>query len=432
MNNAGNSTILVIDDGLFFSFAERLSRGFKRVFYHNSVHECFPRLNSALVGDGFSEVETVLDVWDGIAQADVIAFPDCTHPGLQRELRRQGKSVWGSGDGVYLEWERQAFMERIKALGLPTPDYHVCNGLSELRSYLRNEREQYIKVSRWRGNFETAHWINWRTSAPMLDEISIEFGGAQEEVVFLVFPDIEAVSELGYDGYNIGGKFPRISAAGVEAKDRGYFGSIIQWSDLPSELRDINEAIAPVLAESRYANFWSAEVRIDRDGTAWFTDPACRHASPAGECQLELWSNLPEIVWAGAHGECIDPISTAKYAAQALIEHKDDKTHWRRLVVPDDVKPWVKLYYPVKIANEVYDFPPLTHPMEQVGSVLGLGDTPSEAIEHLKENVAAITGQPIEIRVDSLVDAAVEIEAAAKAGVELVTEPMPQTAEIVE
>ncbi len=431
MSDPTKSTVLVVDGGLFFEFALRLSHGFKRTLYHCDITETFPRLHTALIGDGFEGIDVALDLWKAIGEADIVAFPDCTHPGLQSELRRQGKPVWGSGYGVRLEWYRREFMERLYKLDLPVPDYHVCSGLSALRAYLHDRQEQYVKVSRWRGNMETTHWVDWRTSSPWLDDIAVEFGGAQEEVAFIVFPDIEAVSEVGYDGYFAGGRFPKVSAGGCETKDKGYFGAVIAWDDLPEPLRHINEAIAPVLTEFDYANFWAAEVRLGEDGKAWFTDPCCRHASPAGETQLELWKNLPEIVYAGAHGECLDPVPTAKFAAQALIEHRDDKARWRRLIVPDDVSQWVKLYNPVKTADEVYDIPPLPHSCESVGSVIGLGDTPLEAVEHLKEVAAALSGQPLEVRIDSLVDAAVEIEAAAQAGVDLVNEAMPKPAEVM-
>jgi hypothetical protein len=431
MSDASQSTVLVVDGGLFFEFALRLSRGFKRTLYHCDITETFPRLHTALIGDGFEGAEVALDLWDAIREADVVAFPDCTQPGLQAELVRQGKPVWGSRKGVRLEWFRREFMERLRKLDLPVADYQMVYGLSALRSHLRDLREQYIKVSRWRGNMETTHWIDWRTSSPWLDDIAVEFGGAQEDVAFLVFPSIDAVSEVGYDGYFAGGRFPKVSASGVETKDKGYFGAVIAWDELPEPLQEINEAMAPVLADFGYANFWAAELRLSEDGKAWFTDPCCRHASPAGECQLELWKNLPEIVYAGAHGECLDPEPTAKFAAQALMEHRDDKTRWRRLVIPDDVSQWVKLYNPVKTADEVYDLPPLPHSCESVGSVIGLGNTPVEAVERLKEHAAALEGQPVEVRIDSLVDAAVEIEAAAQVGVDLVNEAMPSAAEVM-
>lgn len=431
MKSLSDTTALVYDGGLFFELALRLARnGFKRVLYQCSIDGPFQKLNEAVIGDGFDTVERVLDFWPIKDEIDCFVFPDSSHPGLQLELVSQGKAVWGSREGCLLEWNRQQFVETLKSLGLSAPEYTPCHGLRALRKHLEPKTDQYVKISRWRGSFETFHWVDYRTSSGRLDELSVEFGGMQEDVTFLVFPNIEAVAELGYDGFNVRGQFPKLSVSGVEAKDKGYLGSIIAWDDLPDELRTINEVFRPILSKLGYANFWSAEGRKTEDDF-FFTDPCPRHASPAGEGQIELYGNLPEIVWAGANGECIDPEPVAKHVAQAIIDHQGNEQHWRRIVIPDVVRPWVKLYNPVKIGEETYDLPPLVHSCDSIGSVLGIGDTPTEAVEALKENASALDGQPLTIHIESLVDAAIELEAAEKEGMTLTDEPMPEPARIV-
>lgn len=432
MTDLSGKTALAVDGGLFLELAIRLSKnGFGRVLYKCDITQPFPKVHESVVGDGFESIEVTSDIWAVKDEVDVFVFPDCSNPGLQRELRQQGKAVWGSGDGVFLEWNRRSFLERISELGLPVPEYEVVNGLANLRTHLHDLTDQYIKISRYRGNGETWHWIDRQTSFGELDRLAIEYGGVAENVQFLVFPSLECVSEWGYDGYFCGGRFPSHSMHGLECKDKSYIGAFVSQHDLPEQIRHVNEVMTPVLRECGYANFYSSEVRITEDGTGYFSDPTCRHASPAGEPQLEIYSNLPEIVWAGAHGECIDPIPTAKFSAQALITHHGDEKKWRRIIVPNPVRQWVKLYSACQTADEVYDLPPFEHSCESVGSVIGLGNTVSEALEDLKENASALEGQPVTVEIMSLADTLKDVVEAESAGVELSNGEVPEPASVL-
>src|SRR5205085_5865233 len=208
MKEASDSTICVVDGGLFFELSLVLARQFKRVLYQCLIEETAPRINTAVIGDGFSEVERIQDFWPIKNQIDVFCFPDCSFPGLQLELESQGKAVWGSRNGAFLEWNRREFMEKLKGIGLPSPKYDVVIGLAALRDYLEDKEDFYVKISKYRGSFETKHWVDQRTSSDWFDELAIEFGGVQNDIEFLCFPNIIAEVELGYDGYFCGDRFP--------------------------------------------------------------------------------------------------------------------------------------------------------------------------------------------------------------------------------
>ena len=144
----------------------------------------------------------------------------------------------------------------------------------------------------------------------------------------------------------------------------------------------------------------------------------CRHASPAGEPLLEACANLPEIVWSGAHGEYIEPEWEAKFVAQVLIDHKDDgKEHWRTVRVPD--LRWVKLYNASKIGNDIYAIPPLPHSCASIGSVLGQGNTPEEAVEELKKHASELDGQDVTVDTASLASAIAESDSDEPGSVEM-------------
>lgn len=426
MSDLKNLTALVIDSGQFYELALRLARedGFGRVLYHNDLYEAYPRVQTALIGDGDPGVERISEIWP-LPKIDCAVIVDCAHPGLQEELRSRGIPVWGSGEGVFLEWRRIQFRETLKGLGLPVHPYTVIEGLSELRSHLWGKENQYIRFSRFRGNRETMHWIHADLSMGELDALAVELGPAAERMRFLV-ESAFGKYEVGYDGYFSGGKFPGLSFHGIEEKDKAYFGAVVSKADLPPSMRIVNEALEPLLAKLHYENFISTEIRIDEDGTPFFTDPTCRQATPAGEPLLEAFANLPEIVWAGANGGSLDPVCDVRFAAQVLIEHADSgEDQWRYLEVPRDVRRWVKLYNPVRCGDEVYAFPSLRHSCTTVGSVLGLGNTPEEAVDAVKEHAAALDGQAVTVPIETLASALAAAKEAEGEGVEMGGQPVP-------
>lgn len=403
-------TALVIDSGMFVEFALRLAReGFGRVFYHCDVRPPQPRVQEASIGDGFEEIKQVEEWLPLIRDVDCIVFPDCTRPDIQTWLEREGYPVWGSRHGVHHEWFRIAFKKRLREIGLPIRDYHVCHGLKELREYLWDRENQFVKISKFRGNGETWRWSDRDTCEGKLNDLAIEFGPLAGDMRWLVEQGFDAV-EVGYDGYFAGGKFPSKSFHGMERKDQNYLGAFVSADDLPDALKQVNEAMAPLLAKYRYANFFSTEVRIGEDSIPYFTDPTCRHASPAGEPMLEAFSNLPEIVWGGAHGECVEPECEAAYAIQAVLEHNGDKDQWRKLVIPHSIRRWVKLYYVSNTREQVYSVPPVGNNGDTIGTVIGLGDTPRAALEHLKQTARVLEGQPVSVQVSSLAETIKSIE----------------------
>lgn len=427
MKKAKDMVVCVVDHGMFAEFALRLARQFKKVYYCNVWQRAFPRINELSIGDGFDEIERVDEVWHVKDRCDLFAFPDLLHSGVQRELAAQGKAVWGSRGADRLETDRQFFLRTLDKLGLEVAPHQVCRGLEQLRTYLFDRRNQYIKVSRCRGSTETRHWEDRKLSSGLLDELAVTFGPLQNEIPFIVFDHIEAVTEWGYDGYFCGGKFPRYSIQGPEIKDRCYIGCDTAWDDLPVAVREINEAMAPVLARANYTNFWHTEIRITEDGKAYFIDPTCRQASPAGEAILETYANLPEIVAAGAQGECLDGENEEEIVVECILNHHEEETRWRLIEIPDTVRRWFKLYNPVKIAREIYAVPPLDSSCDSIGAVLGIGPTIEQAKAHLETNLEAVSGQPVSAFVESLSDAVRQLQQAADEGIEMQTEiPSPK------
>lgn len=430
MKDTRDVVACVVDHGLFVELALRLARDFKRVYYYTPWEKGFPMLNDCIVGDGFAEIIRVESPFAVLNDTDLFVFPDIQHAPLQLHLESIGKAVWGSREGDILELSRTQFMRALEDLGLDVPPHRVFIGITDLAKHLQKATDQWVKISRYRGMMESWHWIDWDTSHLYLDTLAVRFGAMKEHVPFLVFDDIPADVEWGYDGYNIQGKYPDLSAQGVEVKDKAYIAAMTDYDELPEQVRDVNEAFAPVLREYRYTNFWSTEIRI-ADDKSYFIDPCCRCPSPATECQMELYGNLGDIVWQGANNVCINPTPTAKFAVEAFINHHGSEKDWRVLRVTDEIRRWVKLYQACKV-DGLYAIPPFPESDKSIGAVLGIGDTLDDAIDHFKANVEALGDAPVTVHTEALVDALKEIHAAADEGVELTQDKVPEPETVIQ
>jgi hypothetical protein len=427
MNDLSSKTVLVVDTGgLFIPIAQRLSRDFGGVYYASEWLDSFPQLNRGIIGDGYSEIKHVDNPLDVTARIDLAVFPDASHAALQLHLEAMGTPVWGARKGDGLELNRALFLRTLNELGLPVPAHTICDGLSELRAVLKDKEDCYVKVSKWRGTFETARWRSWKVDEPLLDVWAMRFGPAKEQIQFIVCDAIDD-AEIGADTYCIGGKWPSLMLCGFEAKDNAYLGTVLKREDMPEALTETMDAFSAVLSDHRYRQFWSMEMRGDK-----FIDATCRAGLPSSASQMELWDNLSEIVWAGAHGELIEPEPTAKFSAEAVLELKRDKDAWGIIEVPDKLRQWMKLAGCCQIDGNIC-FPAESGGIcgDLIGWLVALGDTPREAIETLKEYASNLP-DGVTAKVESLADVLKEIDQAESEGVEFTDKQLPTPAIAVE
>jgi hypothetical protein len=245
-----------------------------------------------------------------------------------------------------------------------------------------------------------------------------------------VFDPIETPLEVGSDGYCVNGQFPVFGVNGIEKKDPSYIGVVTNYDDFPEETRKVNEAFAPILKGYGYVNFWSTEIRVTKDDF-FFIDPCCRCPSPAIEPQLELWSNLVEVIWEGAHGNMLDAEPSGKYVAQCIIEHNGDPRHWRTVKVDSEHDRWIKIQNCCFLDGR-YCVRPSEHGYEFVGSVIGIGDTMEEAVMALKEHSdEGLKGQDVSINLAALYDALVEAQKAEKEGVMELDSKIPKAENVL-
>lgn len=429
MKEVKDLNVCVVDHGLFLPIARRISRDVSKVFYFSPWEVSFPTTRSGLIGTGFDDIERTDSVWSVKDDCDLFVFPDIGFAPMQNELISQGKAVWGARFGDAIETDRKRFLETIEGIGLDVPSFHVCEGFTELKGYLEDKEDKWIKTSKWRGDLETFHWRNWSQDELTLDLMAAQLGPAKEILEFFVFDPIDTDIEDGYDGYCIDGQFPSICVHGMEAKDKAYLGTIAEYSTLPHQLLDVNRAFGPVLAAEGYRSFMSTEVRISGEDF-FFIDPTLRAGSPPSQVMTELFDNYTEIIWRGANGECIDPEPTAQFGVQAIICVKGDKSNWRAFEPPAEIEPFIKCGNCAVIDGKLC-FPPDEYNEDTVGWLVATGETIEDAIDSLKER-SELLPDGVECKFHALVDLLQEVESAEDAGIKFTDQKIPDPASVIE
>jgi hypothetical protein len=103
------------------------------------------------------------------------------------------------------------------------------------------------------------------------------------------------------------------------------------------------------------------------------------------------------------------------YSASAL-------TNWLTVEVPPEIDRWVKLCnccytddaYQIIPEAEMH---PSTNGNEEIGAVVGLGDSIEEAIEHVKENCELVNGFDVTKQIESLMEGLKRIQEGEKQGI---------------
>lgn len=422
MKSTSDVTAVVVDHGIFLPIARRLARDFRKVYYFTPGEKAFPTVRDC-IGDGFDDIERVDDIWKVKAEADLYVFPDVGFAGEQRELMSQGKPVWGAVDADSLEMMRGKFLNALITTDLPVPGYQKIVGLSALRDHLRDKQDKYIKLSRFRGDWETMHWRDWARDELELDQRAVKLGPWKDVVPFYVFDSIPTENEDGCDTWCIDGRYPSLVIHGMEAKDKAYLAAFQRFDDLPEEVRKVNDAFGPILAGYGYRSFFSTEVRITDDGQSYFIDPTCRAPSPPSQIMCEMIGNLGEVVWRGAQGELVEPDVAAKFGVQAIVNvaHGSD---WCALPLPDELDRWFKAGTCARIDGRLCFPPDKDSPSLDVGWLIGIGDQPEEAIKHLEHNIKLLPeGATCEYRY--LADLLKQVAAAEDKGMEFSDTEMP-------
>ena len=410
--------------------ARRLGRDFKKVYYYTPTERDCPLIREACIGIGFPEIERIRSIARAKQSCNLFCFPDIGFEDEQDELEDQGFPVWGCRNAGLLESNRGKFLEVLKTTDLPIPTYEEILGLTNLRLFLEDKEDKYIKIDRFRGDWETLHWTNWREMEGTLDSYAVRFGPLKDSITFYVFDPIDTDIEDGVDSYCIDGEWPKTVLKGMEMKDKAYLGTIQEFESVPKEVRIVNETFGPILKEYGYRGFFSTEVRITKDGRSFFIDPTCRCGSPPSQVQAELFANYGEIILKGAQGEVVEPEPTAQFGVQAALTIEGDRSDWNVVEFPETLDRWVKCGF-CFLEDGRTCFPPITeYNTSELGYLCATGDTIHDAIEHLREHKDLLP-DGVKCEFNSLADLLKEVHAAEDQGLEFTRQEVPEPAEIL-
>jgi len=416
MNPLDGKRVLIFDHGLFVYFAQQLVRFGANVAYFTPWSSAFPHPADVAVGEGLEGIERVYDFFDEVDAADVIVFPDVGDGDLQDMLRKAGKRVWGSGGSQWLELDRMASRKRMAEVGIETPPTVRITGIDRLKAHLDSVEDRWVKISLFRGAFETYHHVKPFMTAEWLKVIGRDLGPLAKSQEFVVEEGVEGV-EVGWDCHSIEGKFPKLGYYGIEVKDKAMVGTVTAFEDLPEKIRTTYDALTPDLAEGHYRNYFSLEMRLAKKGQAPIViDPCCRFGSPCTEAWAELAANLPEIIWAGSGGELAEFEPAAKFAALAVVTSDWAVTNWTPVHVPKAIRPYVKMKCLTEIKGDWY-YVPGDLKMSEIAVVVGTGDTLDEAVKSCKDRAGKIEGYKLDIKTDALDEGEQQAEAGEKVGI---------------
>ena len=158
-----------------------------------------------------------------------------------------------------------------------------------------------------------------------------------------------------------------------------------------SEMKKINQ----------YRNFISTEIRVGKNKVPYMIDGTMRVPSPPGELYLEMIENLSEIIWEGSDGKLVEPIWTAKYGIEIMINSQNAENQWHDVSFPKSIRKWIKLRN-LAIIDDVYCIIPRHGDFNNIGAVIAIGDSIDEVVEKAKGYCEQIKGEGIDCKVNDI------------------------------
>ena len=417
--------VCVVDNGQFHSMAEHIAKSFGKVFYYTRW-DCkgFADPKDKFPGFGMLNVTTIEYLFGkdektgyDFNKIDLFCFFDLYFGDIQDHLASIGKNVWGCRSSEKLELDRWFFVNKLKELGLPVVKTAHKVGIDALRSYLKQNKNQYVKISKFRNVRETFKSKSYDIVEDTINDIEHDYGDISKLLEFNIQDQIKALSEIGYDSYTINGQYPKNSIFGIELKDIAYLCKTLQYDELPKILRTINERFSDYFKETNCRGFISNEVRMVSKILGYYTDASQRNPSPPSELYQVLYKNLPEIMYYGATGQLVEPEYTAKYAGEVIVcSHELEEGEMIHVKIPDSIKEWVKLRYSCLIDGKYSCIP---RGFSEVGAIVAIGNTLKEVTDNLTKysEIFMDNNFDLEIKIDKIDTAIEEIKKTAQFGV---------------
>lgn len=414
--NLQNKVAVVYDNSLFQDIAVKLAEKFETVYYFTKWQDAFTKYNPLQVGSGLPNVIRAERFYDIKDRCDFFCFPDIGDGDLQEDLKREGRQVYGSGKTDAVEIKRTLFNSIKNGLGMNKIPCVEFDNIDDLREYLKDKENVFIKIDTFRGNMETMKWVGIKLCEPFLDKLQHELTLIKDgKIRITVEEPISDAIETGTDLICINGRYANKCLYGIERKGEAYLAVFSDYDKLPKPLKDINDQLAPFLESEQYCGSISTEVRIrEKDKEGFFIDITCRAGNPPSACQMEIIKNIADAMYGASLGIVVPLESDYKYACQLQV-YCDSAAHEHLYIdIPEEYKQFVKVKHWAKRKTEhgtVDVFVNTGDGVTSVLSVVGLGNTIDECIAMAKKIAPTIkAGASLEYNENALYDAKVELE----------------------
>ena len=413
-----NKSILIYDHGYHPGLAMTLAESYGHVYYHVPSESSLPTMNLGKLGTGISDIDVIDNIFPVLDKIDMAVFTDIGEGKTQDWLRKQGMRVWGAGSGgERLERDRVWTKKRMTSLGLPVGPYEVVKGITALRAYLQAHDNQVVKLSNWRGHWETTTALKYWLIQSDLNNLQHDITPWEESTEFVVEEMIDGI-EAGVDTFIVNGQIPELVLTGIEAKDEGYVMKFVKYANLHPAVTQFTTAMQSYFAEVGYCGFFSDETRITKQQVGYTIDPTCRVPEPPGSAIQLLYHNLPIVMWEGAGGQLVEPIPAAPYGVEIVIKSETAATQCQPIRFSRKYAKFIKLHNCCKVGNQWYIIPQAIGACE-IGAVIGLGSSVKAAFEMAKEVAASIEGPHIKVADGSIDKIREQLDIAKSYGVDI-------------
>lgn len=374
---------LVQDKGLYVHQSEALSEdGKHRVVYHTPWETKDPHFRDYVIGKGFGNLEKTLYPEDFYEKADCIIFWDVSGNSLCNFLRKvyPNKSIWGSGLGERLENDRVLLKEWCAELGLPVNKYEVVKGVDNLRKYLKNNKDKYVKVNIFRGDMESFYSPDYDSIESVLDELAVTLGSSKNEYDFIVEDKIDTDVEAGADVIFNGTKFLSPMFCGYELHKNLYVAHVVD--ELPAPLMETLDAFTPLLQKMNYRGALSTEEKIVSEKEHYFIDACMRLPNPLSALYPVMIENWADVVYNVGLGKDIEPKIRYKYVGAFGLTSLAAKEIFVKINIDKGHENDVRYQMVTGRDDKIYSIPG----WEVVAILVAGGNTIDEVLQKLKDN----------------------------------------------
>lgn len=374
---------LVSDHGAFFNQSLGLCKGGNKVKYYTSWPSAFPVYEEFAVGEGFQDegLEKVLYFYDHFDWADCVANFDNHGNNEINFLRKHfpNKSIFGCGQGEKLENDRWGLKRIQKDLGLKVQHTVKCKGVGELRKYLKDNKDKFVKLNIWRESHESFYAKDYNAVELIIDELETSFGPHKEKYEFIVEDNIDSEVQSGFDGFFNGIDYVKPFFRGYEYHNNLYIARVVD--EMSPQIKETMEALKPVLRKLDYRGSISTEEKIVSKTEHYLIDLTARLPSPLSALYPQYILNWPELVYKVGLKQNVKCDIVHKYVGAFSLTSDHAKQNWLKIDIKEEDRTNIKFIMACKNNGKYYS----VQGMNNVVVLVAAGNTVDQVLELLKK-----------------------------------------------